>query len=172
MKPWQDVIRQGMIAGSLGSLTSALALVRAGRRETGSGIPPLNAVSHWYWGDRSLHRRHPDVRHTIVGYLTHHAASVFWATAYAAAAKNCKATRTPKGIAAGALTTSAIACFVDYRLTPKRFTPGFEHEISRAAMAGVYAAMALGLAAGAWLSLKDFEVYAGTPRSQHRCGRR
>jgi hypothetical protein len=61
----------------------------------------------------------------------------------------------PKGIAAEALSTAAIACFVGYRLTPKRFTPGFEHEISREAMAGVYVAMALGLAAGAWLSLKD-----------------
>jgi hypothetical protein len=152
--PWKSVMKQGLVAGSLGSIASALALLRAGRRETGSALPPINAVSHWYWGDRSLHRRQADFTHTALGYLTHHGASVFWATLYAAATKDLEAARTPKGIAAGALATSAVACFVDYRLTPQRLTPGFEHEISRSAMAGVYAAMALGLAVGAWLSME------------------
>jgi hypothetical protein len=154
VKPWKAVMKQGLVAGSLGSIASALALVRAGRREARSGAAPLNAVSHWYWGDRAFHRRQADVAHTAVGYLTHHAASVFWASAYAAATQHNKAARTRGGIAAGALATSAIACFVDYQLTPKRLTPGFEHEISRPAMAGVYGAMALGLALGAWLSVE------------------
>jgi hypothetical protein len=151
---WKAVIKQGLIAGSLGSVTSTLALLHAGRRETGSAIPPINAVSHWYWGDRSLHRRQADLRHTAVGYFTHHGASVFWAMLYAAATKDLVAAQTPKGIATGALATSALACFVDYRLTPKRFTPGFEHEISKPAMAGVYACMALGMAVGTWLSVE------------------
>jgi len=42
-------------------------------------------------------------------------------------------------------------------LTPKRLTPGFEHELSRTAMAGVYAAMAVGLAAGVYMSLQTQE---------------
>jgi hypothetical protein len=148
-------MKQGLIAGSLGSVLSTLALALAGRRETGSAAPPVNAVSHWYWGDRALHRRRADVKHTAMGYLTHHGASVFWATLYAAATKDLEATRTPRGMVAGALATSAVACFVDYRLTPKRLTPGFEHEISRSAMAGVYASMALGLAVGAWLTMES-----------------
>jgi hypothetical protein len=152
--PWKAVMRQGLVAGSVGSALSALALLAAGRHQTGSAVPPVNAVSHWYWGDRSFHRRRTDVQHTAVGYLTHHGASVFWATLYAAATKDLEASRTPAGIAAGALATSALACFVDYQLTPKRLTPGFEHEISRPAMAGVYTAMALGLAIGAWLSVE------------------
>jgi hypothetical protein len=154
---WKSVLKQGLIAGSLGSVASALALVLAGRREAGSGAAPVNAVSHWYWGDRSLHRRQVDLPHTAMGYLTHHAASIFWATAYAAASKNSKAARTLPGIATGALATSAVACFVDYQLTPKRLTPGFEHELSRTAMAGVYAAMAAGLGAGVYLSLQAQE---------------
>ncbi len=154
---WKTVLRQGLIAGSLGSVASALALVLAGRREARSGAAPVNSVSHWYWGDRALHRRQTDLTHTAVGYLTHHAASVFWATAYAAASQNSTAVRTLPGIATGALATSAVACFVDYQLTPKRLTPGFEHELSRTAMAGVYAAMAVGLAAGVCLSLHTQE---------------
>ena len=47
---------------------------------------------------------------------------------------------------AGAAATSAIAAFVDFRLTPARFTPGFEHRLSRKAIAVVYSAFAVGLA--------------------------
>jgi hypothetical protein len=149
---WKSVWKQGLVAGSLGSAASTLALVAAGRREARSGFAPVNAVSHWYWGDRAFHRPKANLRHTAMGYLTHHGASVFWATAYAAATRGSETARSLPGIALGAAATSAIACFVDYRLTPKRLTPGFEHEISRPSMAGVYAAMAVGLAAGAWLS--------------------
>ncbi len=166
VKPWNAVMKQGLVAGSLGSIVSALALVRAGRREVRSGVAPLNAVSHWYWGDRALHRRQADMTHTVAGYLTHHAASVFWATTYAAATKDSDAARTPAGIMAGALATSAVACFVDYRLTPKRLTPGFEHEISRPAMAGVYGAMALGLALGAWLSVERKAISKAEPEPE------
>jgi hypothetical protein len=155
MSKWKAALRQGLIAGSLGSAASAIALLLAGRREAVSSVAPINAVSHWYWRDRALHRRRADLRHTAVGYLTHHGASVFWATAYAAATRDNQAARSLSGVAVGALATSAIACFVDYKLTPKRFTPGFEHEISRPAMAGVYLAMALGLAAGARISAQQ-----------------
>ncbi|HSV79850.1 MAG TPA: hypothetical protein VLK85_11705 [Ramlibacter sp.] len=40
---------------------------------------------------------------------------------------------------------SAVACFVDYRLTPKRLTPGFEHRLGKPELANVYACFALGL---------------------------
>ena len=47
-----------------------------------------------------------------------------------------------------ALAMSAIAAAVDYKATPKRFTPGWELVLTKRSMAGVYLAMALGLAAG------------------------
>jgi hypothetical protein len=43
---------------------------------------------------------------------------------------------------------AGIACFVDYQLTPKRLTPGFEHRLGRPEMANVYACFALGLMIG------------------------
>lgn len=154
MLPWKNIVRQGLIAGSWGSVASALALLRAGRREAVGSLAPINAVSHWYWGDLALHRREADVSHTVLGYLTHHGASVFWATAHAVATYRSERSRTLPGIAASALATSAIACFVDYQLTPKRLTPGYEHELSQKALAGVYLAMAFGLAAGIHQSLQ------------------
>jgi hypothetical protein len=47
---------------------------------------------------------------------------------------------------------SAIAAIVDYGITPKRLTPGWELTLSRKAMVGAYAGLALGLAAGALVS--------------------
>jgi len=145
-------IRHALVAGSLASLLSAGALALAGRRENRSAAAPVNAVSHWYWGDRALRRRRVDARHTLTGYLIHHGASVFWAGLYAWTARNTPALRTPAGALLGSLPTAALACFVDFRLTPSRLTPGFEHRLSRPALTGVYFAFALGLAAGSLLA--------------------
>jgi hypothetical protein len=41
------------------------------------------------------------------------------------------------------------ACFVDYRCTPERFTPGFHRVLSKTALAVVYVAFAAGLFVGA-----------------------
>ena len=141
--------RQALVAGSLASLLSTGALAYAGRRQNGSATAPINAVSHWYWADEALHQQGADAAHTGAGYLTHHGAAVFWAGLFACAARDRPPLRTPGGVVWGSLATSALACFVDFRLTPKRLTPGFEHRLPRTVLAGVYAAFAVGLAAGA-----------------------
>lgn len=154
MTQWKTVLAQGALAGSLASLLSTAVLAFAGKREAGSAAAPINAVSHWYWGDEALHRQRTDLTHTAVGYLTHHGAATFWALAYAALSRNRPALRTTPGIVLGAVATSATACFTDYQLTPERFTPGFEHRLSNSALVGVYAAFALGLGVGA-LALRE-----------------
>jgi hypothetical protein len=45
-----------------------------------------------------------------------------------------------------------VAAAVDYGATPTRFTPGWEFVLSKRSMAATYAAMALGLAAGALMA--------------------
>lgn len=55
----------------------------------------------------------------------------------------------PGATVAAAAATSAVACFTDYRLTPRRLQPGFEQRLSTASLTAVYAAFAFGLAAGA-----------------------
>ena len=57
----------------------------------------------------------------------------------------------PGRIVTGAALTTVIAAFVDYQLKPKRLTPGFEAHLSRASMVGEFAAIGVGLAAGALL---------------------
>jgi hypothetical protein len=51
-----------------------------------------------------------------------------------------------RALAGGAL-TSAVAYVTDYHVVPRRLTPGFEMRLSRAALAAVYVALALGLCA-------------------------
>jgi hypothetical protein len=53
-----------------------------------------------------------------------------------------------------AAATSVLACFVDYRLTPDRLTPGFEKRLSRRSLFVVYALFAAGLAAGTLLQTR------------------
>lgn len=154
MKKWKLVLSQGLLAGSLASLMSTAVLALAGRRESGSAAAPLNAVSHWYWGDEAFRQQEADLAHTAAGYLTHHVAATFWATLYAALASDKPALRTTPGLALGAAATSATACLVDFKLTPHRFTPGYEHRLSNGALLAVHAALAIGLAAGA-LALRD-----------------
>lgn len=144
------VWREALVAGSCASVLSAIGLVYAGQREVHSPTAPLNAVSHWRWGKPALRKRGFTSRHTLLGYCIHHAASVWWASLHAAAMLRRSDARRPAVLLAGAATTSAVACVVDFQCTPERLTPGFEHHLSRPALAGVYTLFAIGLAAGAW----------------------
>lgn len=165
MKKWKLVLTQGLLAGSLASAFSTAVLALTGRREAGSAAAPLNAASHWYWGDEAFDRQDADLGHTAVGYLTHHSAAIFWATVYAALASQKPASRTMPGVLLGAAATSATAYLADFKLTPHRFTPGYEHRLSTAALVAVHAALAVGLAAGA-LALRDQYADEEEPEDQ------
>jgi hypothetical protein len=148
VSPWKQALREGAIAGSIASLLSTAALALAGRRENADAAAPVNAISHWFWHPRALREDGTSLRHTLTGYLVHHAASIFWATLHARV-WGCRPQAKHAGPAvAGAAAAAAVACFVDYQLTPERLTPGFEHRLSSRAMFAVYACFALGLAIG------------------------
>jgi hypothetical protein len=148
MDHWKQAAREGLIAGSIASLSSTAALALAGREEIGHAAAPVNAISHWFWDRRAFCEDGPSLSHTLTGYLIHHGASVFWGVLHARA-WGCR--REAKQLApalAGAAAAAALAFFVDYRMTPRRLTPGFEHRLSSRSMLSVYAWFALGLAAG------------------------
>lgn len=150
MERWNEALREGLVAGTLASILSTAVLAYAGRRETGHAAAPINAVSHWLWHPEALRANEATMRHTGVGLATHQVASVLWATLYAATRESL-APGSPPSVA-GAVATSAVAAVVDFKMTPQRFTPGFEHRLSTSALVAVYAALALGtyLGATAW----------------------
>lgn len=150
MVTWKQALREGAVAGSLAGLLSGVYLAVAGGRR-GEPAAPLNAVSHWFFGDRSLREDEPSLLYTVTGYLVHHAASVFWGTLHARAWGARPWAKKPLPAAAGAVAAAGVASFVDYQLTPRRLTPGFEHRLGRPEMVNVYACFALGLALGSML---------------------
>lgn len=147
MPTWKQAFREGLVSGSLAALLSAAYLAWAGHRR-GQPAAPVNAISHWLFGDRSLRQDASSLKYTLTGYVTHHLAAIFWGVLHAKAWGARAPAKEPIPALAGAVTAATVACVVDYQLTPKRLTPGFEHRLGRPEMANVYAFFALGLAIG------------------------
>ena len=143
--PWERALNRALLSGSAASVLSTAALAARGRSESGSAPAPINAVSHWYWGDRATRVDQTRIKYTVPGYLTHHAMSIFWAVVFEKVFAG-RSRRKPVSVAAASAATAAMACFVDYQMTPRRFTPGFEHRLSKMSLLLVYAAFAAGLA--------------------------
>ena len=153
MTTWKQALREGVVSGTFASVLSAAYLAWAGTRR-GEPAAPLNAVSHWFFGNRALREDEPSMAYTATGYVTHHMASIFWATLHAKAWGAREEAKKPLPALAGAVTAAAVASFVDYQLTPKRLTPGFEHRLGKPEMVNVYACFALGMAIGSLLMKK------------------
>lgn len=131
-----------LVSGTAVSLATSAVLSVLARLEGRSPVQPLNSTSHWYWGEAAGRSRRVDVPHTIVGFATHHGASLFWACAYELLRRH------PRRRAAfgDAVAVSTLAAVVDYAVVPKRLTPGWEKVVSPAAIGAAYAAMAVALA--------------------------
>ena len=148
MKPWKQALRDGMAPGALAGLSSLAALAWRGRRENGSALAPLNAPSHWVWGDRALQQDGPSWRYTGLGLLIHQGSAMFWGVLYERFfAGTERSTRLSADLRTAVVATAAAAT-VDLALTPKRFTPGFEKRLSPRGLLIVYLGFALGVAAG------------------------
>lgn len=148
METWKTATQRGMIAGTSASMLSTLALAVLGKLEAGSAFAPTNAISHWIWGDKAAQRDRPSLRYTLTGYLIHHASATFWAVLFERLLGAKMDGKKAHTILPASVAASAVACFVDYQMTPERLKPGYERRLSRPALAVVYGAFALGLAAG------------------------
>ena len=148
MHPWARPLRNAILSGTLASLASTAALALLARAEGKGTLQPANATSHWLNGERAGRFKGADLAHTGTGLATHHAATLFWAAIFEAWL-DTRAPRTGAALLRDSAAMAAIAAAVDYLATPRRFTPGWEQVLSKPAMAGAYAAMALGLAGGA-----------------------
>lgn len=151
MNHWKTALREGAVAGSVATLLSTALLAAIGRRENASAAAPVNAVSHWLWGDEALHADRADLRHTVTGLATHHMAAMFWASLYSLLHGHRDEAKTPLQAVAGGIATSAVAYAVDYHVVPGRLTPGWEHRMAPRSLAATYGSLAAGFALGALL---------------------
>ncbi|WP_343728205.1 hypothetical protein [Duganella sp.] len=155
MDDWKTAIGKGMLPGALASVASAAVLALRGKQEAGHVFAGHNAISHWLWGDKAFRKDAPTWKYTLVGYGIHHASSLMWASLFEQAAGKVLDRKSPGATLAASAAATAVACFVDYQMTPKRLRPGFEERVSRSSLALVYTAFGLGLAAGALLNHRD-----------------
>jgi hypothetical protein len=149
--PWLTAGRQALVSGTLASFLSTAALALLGKAQAQSFVAPTNATSHWLWGDDAYNEYRPSLRHTGIGYVTHHASAVFWALLYERWL-NRNQHHSTGSIVRDAALTAGVAALIDYTVTPPRLRPGFEQHLSPLSLVGVFAAFAAGLAAGALLN--------------------
>jgi hypothetical protein len=135
-------------------MLSTVALAARGHAEAGSVVAPTNAISHWFWGDRAARQDAPSARYTLLGYVTHHIASIFWAVFYERWFGRSAERGDVSTAVAGGIAVAAVACFVDYRMTPRRFEPGYEKRIGKPSLALVYLCFGAGLAIGSLVNAR------------------
>lgn len=130
------------IGGALASTGAALVLSRL---RTGSYGPGVNCTAHWLYGNKAADVNKLDAAHSLTGIATNTAAVLFWSWFYhKALGRQPKMVRTLMATAA----LGPVSCLIDYKATPKRFTPGWELVFSRTDMAIIYLAMVLGMLSG------------------------
>ena len=148
---YAELLASAVITGSVASIVSTVTLAALAKVEGKHAAQPLNSTSHWLHGETAAQVAGVDAAHTGVGLATHHASALFWALPFEA----WLALRPPQSsieLLRDAAVMSAVAAIVDYGIVPKRLTPGWELTLSRQSMAGGFASLALGLAAGACIS--------------------
>lgn len=140
-----ELMQRAAVSGTVAAVLSAIAAARCAQRQTGHPTGPLNAVSHIAWGGSAArHARHDGVN-TVVGWLLHHGAAIFWATGFEALWGR-QAERDVGAAVLGGLSTAVTAYGVDYHLVPDRFVPGFEARLEKRSLFYVYAGLAAGFA--------------------------
>ena len=142
------ILAQALASGLTAIAASTAALAAMAVVEGKGPAQPLNATSHIVYGNDAARYRDADIDHTIIGLGTHAAATIFWAAAFETSLV-LRPARTPAALVVRAGSIALMAALVDYTITPKRFTPGWELVLSRTSMAVVYAAMAAGFAGAA-----------------------
>lgn len=145
-----DACKDALLSGSSASALSAVVLSVCSKLDEDSAAGALNGPSQWIWGERQAYTRRATLKHTLVGYLIHHAMSIFWASLYehsfGRSRERALERLSTARIFAEAAAATSVAYFVDYRITPKRFRPGFKKHLRSTSLFVSYAAFAVGLA--------------------------
>ena len=143
-----------LTTGAVATAATTLAIAALGKAEDGNAVAPINAVSHILWGDEAASADQPDASHTLTGLALNAAAVIGWAGVHELLMPRTGARRLEQALLAGAA-VSVLAFVTDYYVVPERLTPGFEKRLSNPALLGVYATLALSLAAGSLCNRRD-----------------
>jgi hypothetical protein len=155
MRRLHPAVSASLFPGTVAAVLSSLVILACGRIERRRALATHNGPAQWVHGTAAGHRRTVTLRHTLLGFVIHHASSCWWAFV-----QQRLFPRHPPGTpmrvhAAEAAAIALTANLVDYQVMPERFQPGFEKHISRKSLAVAYVAFGVGLALAAWLESRE-----------------
>jgi len=159
MNRLSDIVASALISGTVAGMVSTAALAALAKAEGKRAPQPTNSTSHWLHGDDAGGYDRIDLAHSAVGFGTHQTSAIFWALPFQAWLAS-HPPRSPLELLRDAAVMSAIAAAVDYGVTPKRLTPGWELTLSNRSMVAAFASLAFGLASGALVAR---HVYPPSP---------
>lgn len=137
----QFALRSAKTAAIATAATSAV-LMLASRSEIGSPWAAFNSICHMVDGDDRDFPHEFSARETLLGAGLNASAIGTWAVLYEGLLGGVPL---PSSSFWAAVATAGI-WLVDYRLVPKRFTPGFENRLSKRSIALAYLALAASFA--------------------------
>ena len=134
----QSLTRGFMTGLALAAATNAVIML-ASDKENGSPWAALNCVAHIVDGDDKEQPEDYAPRESRIGILVNGTAMSAWGVLYEGA---LLVTRT-KSSPLTALLAVGAAWVIDYKIVPKRYTPGIEKRLSQCSVLLSYAAMAV-----------------------------
>jgi hypothetical protein len=142
-----DTFVRTVVTSAVASIATGAALMVLGERQGRGALRPIDASSHWLYGDKEASGADVPIDRTAVGLATNYFATMFWSFLMEKWLGPRKRTLPEMALAGGS--TAALAAVIDYVFMPRRLSPGWELALTRKSMAGAFAAMAAGLTAGA-----------------------
>jgi hypothetical protein len=138
--------RYMLLCGAGAALGSVAAIMVLAKAEGRPALGPVNASSHWLWGDEAGRSSEADLAHTGIGGATNIGAGLMWGGLLGAHLQRRRPS--PTGIVRDGMVMGAIAALLDYGLLPRRLSPGWELVLSGRSvvlgMAGMVAGAVLG----------------------------
>ena len=142
--------RYMLFCGAGAALASLAAVTVLARAEGRPPLGPVNASSHWLWGDEAARHGEADLAHSAIGGATNVGAGMFWGALFGAHLHHSRSA--PAEIVRDGAVLGALAGLLDYGLLPRRLTPGWELVLSGRSVVLSMAAMAAGAVAGGLLA--------------------
>jgi hypothetical protein len=135
-----------LFCGTGAALASVAAITALARVEGRDIRRPVNASSHWLWGDDAAWTAKTDLARTGIGGATNLLAGFMWGALFGAYLHLRRPE--PVGIVRDGVVLGGLAGLLDYGLLPRRLSPGWELALSSRSVVLSMAAMATGAVLG------------------------
>lgn len=151
MRDPQRLLADTLITGVIADAAALPVVALLGARDSGSAIGPLHAATQVV-SPQAGKLQQASLRYTPLGLGINIGAGLWWALVL----QLLFGRMTRRGGAGNAMlagaATAALAYIADYKLLPRRLTPGWEHHMSWRSVSISLATLGLGLGAGAYVA--------------------